>query len=195
MPAGMSINPSVGNGLLACTTANIDAGAAACATGSEMGTVSLTTPLLPGTQTGKIYLETPGNTAATRYKLAIVVNLPGQTLIVHGTAQVNGSTDIAGGTGATDSGSGDVTADFPNIPDLGFTNLTLAFNTGDSALFSNPETCATNTLSGVITPSSGGPTPRRARPSTPRPDARAPMDSPRPSPAASPQPRPPATPT
>ena len=96
MPAGMEINPAFGNGpLTACTTAQIDAGGAAClATTSNLGTVTLTTPLLSGAQTGNVFLETPGNTAATRYKLAIVVHLPGKDLVVHGGALVNGSSDI-----------------------------------------------------------------------------------------------------
>ncbi|MFY9488633.1 MAG: hypothetical protein WAP35_08070 [Solirubrobacterales bacterium] len=158
LPSGVEINPAFGNGpLTSCTTANIDAGGAACAASSEVGTVSLVTPLLAGTQTGKVYLETPGTTAATRYKLAIVINLPGQRLIVHGSAQINGSSTIsAGATGAVDSGTGRISADFDNIPDLGFTNLTIAFNAGNRAMFVNPSACGTHTVAGTISPNSGG---------------------------------------
>ncbi|MBI5310711.1 MAG: hypothetical protein HZB14_06760 [Actinobacteria bacterium] len=84
MPAGMYINPGFANGLTACSTANIDAGGAACAASSEVGSVSLTTPLIAGTQTGKVYIETPGGTPATRYKLAVVVNVPSGYLVIRG---------------------------------------------------------------------------------------------------------------
>ena len=136
MPAGMYINPGFANGLTACTTANIDAGGAACAASSEVGTVSLTTPMLAAPQTGKVYIETPGGTPTTRYKLAIVVNLPSGYLVIRGTAQVNGS------GGGADSGTGVVTADFNNLPDVPFSNFTMNFNGGANAMLTNPDTCA-----------------------------------------------------
>ncbi|MBI5310712.1 MAG: hypothetical protein HZB14_06765, partial [Actinobacteria bacterium] len=157
LPSGMEINPAVGNGpLQACSAAAIDAGGAACPATSNLGSVSLITPLLTGGQSGNIYLETPGATAATRYKLAIVVHLPGQDLVVRGTAQVNGSSDHGGGAGSVDTGTGRVTADFPAVPDLSFTNMTIAFNTGNRALLLNPAACGTHTVNATISPNSGG---------------------------------------
>ena len=47
-----------------------------------------------------------------------------------------------------DTGTGQVTADFPAIPDLGFTNLTIAFNSGNRAMFVNPNTCTAKTFNG-----------------------------------------------
>ena len=48
MPTGMEINPGFGNGpLAACAPATVDAGGAGCPATSNIGTVSLTTPLLP----------------------------------------------------------------------------------------------------------------------------------------------------
>ncbi|MGH2906697.1 MAG: beta strand repeat-containing protein, partial [Solirubrobacterales bacterium] len=158
MPVGMEVNPAFGNGpLAACATATIDAGGAGCPATSNVGTVSLTTPLLSSAQSGNVYLETPGVTATTRYKLAIVVHLPGRDLVVHGSVQVNGSSTIsAGATGAVDTGTGQVTADFDNIPDLGFTNMTLALNSGNRAMLINPTTCSAQTFNGTLTPNSGG---------------------------------------
>lgn len=155
MPEGMEISPGVGDGLVACSEAQINAGGAAClATTANLGTVELTTPLLPGTQTGNIFLETPGTTAATRYKLAIVVDLPGQLLIVRGGALIDGSSELVGGLGSKNSGTGQVVADFPNLPDLGFTNLSVAFDTSGNKLLVNPKTCATHSVGAEITPSS-----------------------------------------
>ncbi len=156
MPTGMSINPAVGNNLDACSTSDIDAGGDACPTESQIGTVELVTPLLPGTQLGKVYLETPGGTAATRYRLAIVVDLPGTNLIARGTATVDGSSDLVDGLGSKNSGTGDVVASFPSIPDLNFTSMQIAFASGPDALFVNAEACGTQTVSAEFSPHSGG---------------------------------------
>ncbi len=159
-PLGMELNPAAGNGLTACSTANIDAGGGSCAVSSQLGTVTLNTPLLPLAQTGEIYLETPGTTAATRYKTAIVVHLPGANLVLHGSIDLNGSTTIpTGGLGSTsESSTGRITATFNGIPDLGFTNMNVAFNSGNRALFVNPTTCAATAFSAVFTPTGTGST-------------------------------------
>ncbi|MBI5309665.1 MAG: hypothetical protein HZB14_01355, partial [Actinobacteria bacterium] len=152
LPVGMEINPAFANangipgGLAACSTANIDAGGAACPAASVMGTVALDTPLLSGTQSGTIYLETPGATPATRYKLGIVIHLPGTDLVIHGQANVDGS-----GAGA-DSGTGQVTAVFNDVPDVQFSQMSIDFNTGDDALLTNPESCGNHTVSADLTP-------------------------------------------
>ncbi|MDO9174038.1 MAG: hypothetical protein Q7V62_04480, partial [Actinomycetota bacterium] len=150
MPAGMEINPGFATGLTACSTANIDAGGGSCALSSRVGTVSLATPLLTGAQTGIVFIETPGGTPTTRYKLAIVVTLPSGFLVIRGTAQVNGS-----GLGV-DAGTGQVTADFDNLPDVPFSSFSFIFNTGPGAMFTNPTTCAVQTFSAGITPHSTG---------------------------------------
>ncbi|MFT4049187.1 MAG: hypothetical protein QM648_05030, partial [Solirubrobacterales bacterium] len=160
MPDGMTLNPSVvaniPGGLQSCSTAAIDAGGSACPSGSKIGDISLVTPLLPGTKFGSVYLETPGTTAATRYKIAMIVDLPGTKMVVRGTTAVDGSSDITNGTGSTDTGTGRVIATFDNIPDLGFTQLKITFASGQNALFTNSETAGTQTVSAAMTPQSGG---------------------------------------
>lgn len=156
MPDGMTLNPAVGNSIDACPTATIDAGATGCPAASEVADVELVTPLLPGTKTGKVYLESPGTTAATRYKLAIVVDLPGTKLIVRGVTEVDGSSDLTNGMGATDTGTGRVVASFPSIPDLSFTQMKLTFHSGPDALLTNAETCGAQTVEGEFSPQSGG---------------------------------------
>ncbi len=156
LPAGMEISPGVGNGLATCTTAQIDAGGAACqSTTANLGSITLNTPLLPAAQTGNVFLETPGSTAATRYKLALVVHLPGRDLVLHGGALVDGSSDLPGGLGSKDTGTGQVSADFPALPDLGFTAMTVAFNSTGNKLFVNPKTCGSHNVSSDLTPNAG----------------------------------------
>ncbi|MBJ7348690.1 MAG: hypothetical protein JHC87_08995, partial [Thermoleophilaceae bacterium] len=149
-PAGMEINPAAGNGLAACSTAAIDAGGSTCAAGAVIGTTVLATPLLSGVQTGNLYIETPGNTSSDRYKLAVVVHLPGRDVVMHGITLVNGD-----GSGA-DVGTGRVSASFDNLPDLPWANLTIVMNTGDRALMTNPVACGTQTVSADITPNTTG---------------------------------------
>ncbi|MBJ7353481.1 MAG: hypothetical protein JHC98_01530 [Thermoleophilaceae bacterium] len=156
LPNDMSINADAGNGLATCSTAQINAGGSGCPASSNQGTVTLTTPLLGANQTGNVYLEDPGSTGATRYKLAIVVHLPGTDMILRGKVLVNGSSDITGGLGATDTGTGRITTDFDTIPDLQFTQMVINFNTGNRALLTNPDSCGTQTTNSTITPSSGG---------------------------------------
>jgi hypothetical protein len=156
LPNDMSINANAGNGLATCSTALINAGGSGCPASSNQGTVTLTTPLLGANQTGNVYLEDPGTTGATRYKLAIVIHLPGTDMILRGKVLVNGSSDITAGLGATDTGTGRITTDFDTIPDLQFTQMVINFNTGNRALLTNPDTCGTQTTNSTITPSSGG---------------------------------------
>ncbi|MBJ7458410.1 MAG: hypothetical protein JHD02_04400, partial [Thermoleophilaceae bacterium] len=153
-PSGMEINPAFGTGLTACATATINAGGAGCAASSELADISMVTHLLANNPTGKLYLESPGTTSTTRYRVAMVIDLPGQKLIVRGAININGSSTIpTGGVGAVDTGTGQISADFDNIPDLGFTSLSMAFNGGDNAMVVNPETCA-NSFGATFTPNS-----------------------------------------
>ena len=155
MPSGVEINPAFANGLNACSTADINADN--CNPADAIATVSMTTPLLDSNPTGNVYLETPGTTATTRYRVAMIIDLPGRELIVRGSVTINGSTTIpGGGTGSIDSGTGQIIADFDNIPDLGFTNLTMTFDAGDRAMVVNPSTCSAISFQGTITPHSGG---------------------------------------
>jgi hypothetical protein len=158
MPEGMTINPAFGNGfgLTMSTCAKDDADAGNCPDDAQIGTVSLLTPLLSGTQTGKVYLVAPGNTAATRYRLAIIIDVPGQKLVVGGRVEVDGSTELVNGLGSTNpSATGRMTAIFDEVPDLAFTSMQVNFDTGERSLLTNPETCGTQTVSSTIMPTSG----------------------------------------
>jgi hypothetical protein len=160
MPDGMTINPAFGNAfadtMTTCPTAVVDSGDLSSCDSAQIGSVTLTTPLLPGVQHGKVYLETPGAGAAQRYRLVIAVDVPGQTLIVRGRTEVDGSTDLIDGMGSTsETATGRMTAIFDNIPDLGFTSMTVAFDTGSRSLLTNPETCGAQPVSAEITPTSG----------------------------------------
>src|SRR4029077_160542 len=61
LPQGITVNPSAADGLGSCSPAQIDLASAnepTCPDSSKVGTVSLQSPLLPGTLTGSIFLAT-----------------------------------------------------------------------------------------------------------------------------------------
>lgn len=75
--------------------------------------------MLPSAQPGQVFIETPGGTPTTRYKLGTVIHLPSRDLVMHATAQVNGS-----GLGV-DAGTGQVTTDFNNLPDVPYSSYAM----------------------------------------------------------------------
>ncbi len=62
LPSGLSLAPSAGDGLEGCTDAQISlesAGPGSCPNGSQIGTLTSTTPLLTEPLEGKVFLGTP----------------------------------------------------------------------------------------------------------------------------------------
>ncbi len=62
LPEGLTLNPSAGHGLEACTPAQVAFGSAAtpsCPAGSKLGTVTIETDLPPNSLTGSLYLAAP----------------------------------------------------------------------------------------------------------------------------------------
>ncbi|MFT4049188.1 MAG: hypothetical protein QM648_05035 [Solirubrobacterales bacterium] len=161
-PAGTTVNPAVGNlgSAATCSTANINNSTPSsdlCSTAgaTQFGTVSLTTPLISGGPfTGKVYLETPdpsGN-AATRFRVAVLINIPGQTVVARGVVRLDGDSNVpSGATGKVDGGTGALTVDFDNMPDIAWTALSVVLNSGSKALLITPTTCAaTNTITATM---------------------------------------------
>jgi hypothetical protein len=166
LPDGMTINPGFAATAAVCDEADVDAGDFSGCAGAQVGRVALVTPLLVGpgpggSFLGKVYLVESGNGAAERYRMAIAVDLPGQTLVVRGSVWINGSTELVDGLGSTSdtgqpSDDGQLTASFDAIPDLGFTSMDVDFDTGPRALMTNPELCnLSNTVAATVMPTSG----------------------------------------
>ena len=119
-PAGMEFNPAFASGVTACPTATINTditnGTSTCASTAKVADVTVNTPLLSSAVTGSVYLEQPGATAATRYRFVLYLAIPGGMQIVRGTANVNGDSDLPGGLGSKNTGTGQISIDFPNLP-------------------------------------------------------------------------------
>ncbi|MHB1808839.1 MAG: hypothetical protein ACYCU0_06045 [Solirubrobacteraceae bacterium] len=92
----------------ACLLATFDANPASCPAGSQVGTASIVTPVLPGTLTGKAYYVSLGHEGFPN--LDVVLEGDGVKIVLVGT------TNISGGV---------TTTTFPAVPDVPVKTFTL----------------------------------------------------------------------
>ena len=141
LPPGMTVNPSIANGLEACTDAQFAQSdrttAAGCPAASQIGTVTFVSPLF--LQTFGAPSTTARERPATFNRLFVDVPIPGVHLKLVGNVTLNPS-------------NGQVTTTFQNLPQLPFTTFNLTFQGGDRSVLVNPQTCGTNTASAGLTP-------------------------------------------
>ena len=169
LPAGTLASPSAASGLEACSDSSsspagdqfqlASSSAAACPRGSQIGRVSVTTPLLSEPLTGQLFLATPEcapcSTADAREGRMIRLLLQ---------AQGSGVTIKVQGTVSVDQSSGRLTATFRNNPQFPFSDLRIVIDGGPRAALTNPSTCGIpESLTSELTPYSS---PRPATPSS-----------------------------
>jgi hypothetical protein len=147
LPQGLVVDPSVASSgtLQDCTDAQLgpnDGSAANCPAASQIGTATLTTPLL-SLPAGKIFIGSPSGASPFRVFVVLPVTASGTQVKLVGTV-------------ALDANTGRVTTAFSSLPQIPFTSFQLAFQGGAQAVFDTPTSCGT--LSGVatLTPWSGG---------------------------------------
>jgi hypothetical protein len=152
LPAGFTIDPSAGDGLAACSLAqigwigpspmNFNPAAPSCPEASKIGSLELTTPLIPGLLTGAMYLanqnENPFHSVLAAY---VVVDDPLTGVLIK----------IAGRF-MPDPHTGQITAVFDENPQLPFSDLKLHFFGGPRAELATPESCGTFTTISALTP-------------------------------------------
>jgi Domain of unknown function DUF11 len=152
LPPGMTVDPSAGDGLAACSTGqigwvgpgplNFNPAAPSCPEASKIGSLELTTPLIPGVLTGELYLaaqnENPFNTTLAAY---VVVDDP-----------VTGVLIKIAGRFLPDPQTGQLTAVFDENPNLPFSDLKLHFFGGPRAELATPESCGTFTTGSELSP-------------------------------------------
>jgi hypothetical protein len=135
LPAGMTVNPSVAQGLEECTDAQFNAGdrttAAACPAASQIGTVTFVTPLFEQTFSGPVYYGT--RTAGTFNRLFVDVPVPGVHIKLTGNVTLN-------------QANGQVTTTFQNLPQLPFSDFNLTFQGGSRSVLVNPQSCGPQTV-------------------------------------------------
>lgn len=139
LPVGTAINPAALVGIQSCTDAQLNvssASTATCPAGSQVGTVSFTTPVI-GTLSGQVFFAT--GTAQNPLRLFIQINIKGKyaKLIVN-----NGFYGPF------------ILSSLSNLPQSPFTSFSLTFNGGSKALVKTPP-CGTTPGIGWFFPYSG----------------------------------------
>lgn len=158
LPAGMGLNPSAANGLVACTDDQFNKGSrepVACPAASRIGTVEVDTPPLPdGALTGPVYVgnqlsrdPTSGNlyrifVVAESSRYDISARLLGKASVDPQTGQVTTTFD--------DGALGNVT--LPGLPQVPFESIRIKLNGGPKAVLTSPPTCGPNTTGTQMTP-------------------------------------------
>jgi hypothetical protein len=155
LPAGVSVNPSAGDGLAACSEEQFGlhtVGEIACPDASKLGQVEVRTPLLTHPLLGGVYLAQQGNLPGngsnpfgSLLALYMAFHDPYSGVLVKVAGEVK-----------PDPSTGQLVTTFLNNPQVPFDSLRLSFFGGPRAALVNPPLCGTYTTSTEMTPWSGG---------------------------------------
>lgn len=155
MPAGTVISPSAANGLQGCSDEQfgLHSGApAGCPKAALIGSVKISTPLLPQPLNGDVYVGTPlcspctAADAASGNMVRVFIQALGAGVVV----KVEGHTTV-------DQATGQLTTTFDENPQLPFEDLQLKLFGGARAPLANSPICGVSQgASAQLTPYSGG---------------------------------------
>jgi hypothetical protein len=154
MPRGMTLNPSVAEGLGTCSVAELGRESATsepgegCPQASKVGEVEVETPLLEGKLLrGSLYIASQDqNTLNTRFAIYMVIKDP----------ELGISVKLAGKV-EPDEGSGQIITTFEDIPQFPFAQFRFHFREGARSPLVTPPACGTYETSAVLSPHSGAP--------------------------------------
>ena len=152
LPAGLTVDPSAGDGLAACSEAqigwlggshlNFSPDPPSCPEASKIGSLELETPLIAHKLEGEMFLanqyENPFGATLAAY---VVVNDP-----------ITGVLVKIAGEFVADPHTGQLTAVFDENPNIPFSDLKLHFFGGPRAELATPESCGTFTTNTELTP-------------------------------------------
>jgi hypothetical protein len=150
LPPGLVLDPSVTNGLQACSLAQIGISATgvaneeapSCPAASKLGTVEVDTPLIDHPLEGSIYLarqdENPFDSIFAAY---LVIDDPADGVLVKLAGKIE-----------PDRQTGRLTVGFDESPQLPFEDVRLHSFGGSGSLFATPATCGTKTTTSELTP-------------------------------------------
>jgi hypothetical protein len=154
LPAGVAINPSAATGRGACPLTgpegiNLPGSGepgegepARCPDDSKVGTVEVHTPLIDHPLPGAVYLaKQTSNPFGSLIALYIAIDDPQSGIVVKLAGKVE-----------PDPVTGQLTATFPNNPQVPFEDFTLNFFGGPRATLTTPSTCGTYTTTSDLTP-------------------------------------------
>ena len=180
LPAGLRVNPSLANGLAACSEAQVgyeglregiqrfSPDPAECPEASKLGTVEVDTPLLeehPGEHPlpGAVYLAKPFDNPFDSLQALYIAVYDPQTGVV---VKLPGRVEAGGEEGAPAGlAPGQLRASFTESPQLPFEDFKLDFFGGPRAALRTPSTCGRYATASVLTPWSSPAAPAAEPPS------------------------------
>lgn len=153
LPRGFTTNPSVANGLSACSLAQYRSEGVqfepfvGCPASSAVGSVSVTSPLLAEKLTGQIYVAKQGEneTDDSLLSLYMVLRNEARGILVKQAVKIE-----------PDATSGQLRSTVSQIPQLPFSNFHLHFRSGQRAPLISPATCGQYTVQADIYPYAQG---------------------------------------
>jgi hypothetical protein len=157
LPEGVTVNPSAGEGLGACTPSDYhresaeSAPGAGCPNSSKIGEVKIESALLSEPVNGSLFLAEPyenpfpepaaGHPNGSLLAVYIVAKLPDRGLMIKSAGKVE-----------PNPVTGQLTTTFDNIPQLPFSHFTLHFREGQSAPLVTPAACGSYTTQALFVP-------------------------------------------
>ncbi len=145
LPAGVSLNPAVADGITACTSTEFGLGNTApsnCPPSSAVGVLSATSPVLPGVLSGGVYIAQDGTAATT----------PANPFHVFVEAVGPGLDVKFEGSLVPDPSTGQLTATLTGLPPVPLGTVDLQFDGGAGAVLANPLRCGPATTAVTFTP-------------------------------------------
>jgi hypothetical protein len=150
LPEGVSLSPGGGVGLEGCSAAQFGVDLATnrqdnepvqCPKGSEIGDITVKSPVLPSALDGKVFFgptTAPGRpTTDTPWKLFLLIEGHGLRIKLVGDVSVDPN--------------GKISTVFRNQPEVPFSTFELRLRGGDNAVLMNPTTCDVKTGNVVLT--------------------------------------------
>jgi hypothetical protein len=157
LPEGMTVNPSAGAGLGACTPEQYaqeresieEVPGKGCPNDAKLGSVRIQAPAIKEEAFGSVYLATPydnpfgeaGHPGGSLLAMYIVARIPNRGVIVTSAGKVE-----------TNPVTGRITTVFEDLPQLPFTTFTLSFRQGETSPLVTPPVCGTFTAQAELTP-------------------------------------------
>ncbi len=154
LPVGMTVNPSSGAGLAACSEAQFDevgtqfVEGQGCPNSSKLATVKIVTPSLSEEAVGSVFLAQPApfgeaghNPFNALLSVYLIARIPNRGVLIKSPGLVQ-----------ADELTGQLTTTFDNLPPLPFSVATFSFNQGANAPLVTPPACGPYTVTAELTP-------------------------------------------
>ena len=167
LPEGMTVNPSAGAGLGACTRTEYEAeeleesASRGCPVESKLGTVHIKTPALNEEGAGSVYLATPysnpfsepGHPEGSLLALYVVARFPARGVVVKVAGKVSAD-PITGRLVTTFEGvpSLDGEPSLEGLPPVPFSLFTFQFRQGETSPLVTPPACGSYDVTAALTP-------------------------------------------